>query len=181
LLVQLLHDLDFVQCHSDLALFIYKYGRCIILIWVDDTRVFTTADVMEAVCDEILSLFTGRSEGYIGHVLGMDILSDRKARIVTITHRLKISDLLSANSMQGCRTFPTSLVRKETLKSMQCYPYQESAAVSEHQRYMKVVKVVGGIQYIALVTRPDIAFAACSLPGIRLHRLRYTCWLRSML
>ena len=39
-------------------------------------------------------------------------------------------------------------------------PYQEPTAVSEHQRYMKVV---GEIQYIAVVTRPDIAFAVHSL------------------
>ena len=39
-------------------------------------------------------------------------------------------------------------------------PSQEPATVSEHKRYMKVV---GGIQYMAVVTRLDIAFAAHSL------------------
>ena len=39
-------------------------------------------------------------------------------------------------------------------------PSQEPATVSEHKRYMNVV---GGIQYIAVVTRPDIAFAANSM------------------
>ena len=49
---------------------------------------------------------------------------------------------------------------KEKLKSMKEDPSQEHAIVSEHKRYMKVV---GGIQYIAVVTRPDIGFAAHSL------------------
>ena len=31
-LVSLLHDLDFVRSHSDPALFIRKYGRCLIFI-----------------------------------------------------------------------------------------------------------------------------------------------------
>ena len=38
-------------------------------------------------------------------------------------------------------------------------PSQEPATVSEHQTYMKVA---GSIQYIACVTRPDLAFAAHS-------------------
>ena len=77
---------------------------------------------------------------------------------MTITHCKKISDLLAANSMQGCRTSSTPLVPKE--KSMKEDPSQEPATVSEHKKYMKVV---GGIQYTAVVTRPDIAFAAHSL------------------
>ena len=159
-LVSLLHDLDFVRSHSDPALFIRKYGRCLIFIWVDDLLVFTAADVMEALCAQILSRFKGRSEGEIGHVSGMKILRDRKARTMTITHRKQMSDLLSANSMQGCRTSPTPLVPKEKLKSMNEDPSQEPATVPEQKRYMKVV---GGIQYIVVVTRPDIAFAAHSL------------------
>ena len=89
----------------------------------------------------------------------LEILRDRKARTMTITHRKKISDPLSANSMQGCRSSPTPLVPKEKLKSMKEDPYQKPATVSERKRYMKVV---GGTQYI-VVTRPDIAFAAHSL------------------
>ena len=90
----------------------------------------------------------------------MEILRDRKARTMTITHCKKISDLLSTNRMQGCRTFPTPLVPKVKLKSMKEDPSQEPATVAEHKRY---VKVVGGIQYIAVVARSDIAFGAHSL------------------
>ena len=39
-------------------------------------------------------------------------------------------------------------------------PTQEKAPVSDHKRFMKVV---GSIQYIAAVTRPDIAYAAHTL------------------
>ena len=159
-LVSLLHDLEFVRSRGDPALFTRKYGRFFIFIWVDDLLVFTIADVMETLCAQILYRFKGRSEGEIGHVLGIEILRDRKARTMTITHRKKISDLLSANSLQGCRTSPTPLVPKEKLKSMKEDPSQEPATVFEHKKYMKVV---GGIQYIAVVTRPDIAFAAHSL------------------
>ena len=41
-------------------------------------------------------------------------------------------------------------------------PTQEKALVSGHKRFMKAV---GSIQYIAAVTRPDIAYAAHTLAG----------------
>ena len=69
----------------------------------------------------------------------MEILRDRKARTMTITHRKKISDILSANSMQGCRTSPTPLVPYEKLECMKEDPSQEPATVSEHKKYMKGV------------------------------------------
>ena len=108
-LVSFLHDLDFVRSYSDPALFIRKYGRCFIFIWVDDLLVFTIADVMETLCAQILSRFKGRSEGEIGHVLGMEILRDRKARTMTITHRKKISDLLSAKVCKDVELPPLPL------------------------------------------------------------------------
>ena len=161
-LAELLRDLDFVRCRSDPALYICKYGRCIILIWVDDLLIFTTADVMKPLCDQILARFKGRTEGEIGEigkVLGMDIMRDRRSRTQDISHRMKIKDLLESNGLKGCRTSPTPLVQKERLKSMKEDPSPEPATVSEHQHYMKAA---GSIQYIACVTRPDFAFAAHS-------------------
>ena len=46
-------------------------------------------------------------------------------------------------------------------------PTQEKASVSDHKRFMEAV---GSIQYIAAVTRPDIAYAAhpyVTTPGTR--------------
>ena len=118
---------------------------------------------MKPLCDQILARFKGRSEGEIGEigkVQGMEIMRERPSRTMTISHRMKIKDLLDSNGMKGCRTSPTPLVPKEKLKSLKEDPSQEPATVSEHQKYMKVV---GSIQHIACVTRPDLAFAAHSL------------------
>ena len=103
---------------------------------------------MKPQCDQILARFKGRSEGEIGaigKVLGMEIMRDRSSRAMTISHKMKIKDLLDSTGMKECRTSPTPLVPKEKLKSM---------------------KVVRSIQYIACVTRPDLAFGAQHLvPG----------------
>ena len=61
------------------ALYVSEYGRCIIFIWVDNLLIFTTADVMKPLCDQILARFNGRIEGEIGElgkVLGMEIMRD---------------------------------------------------------------------------------------------------------
>ena len=76
----LLRDLDFVRCHSEAALYVCKYGRCIIFIWFDDLFIFATPDVLKSLCDQILARFKGRSEGEIGEigkVLGMEIMRNR--------------------------------------------------------------------------------------------------------
>ena len=115
-LAQLLREQDFTRCHNDPALYVRKYGRCIIFIWVDDLLIFTTQEVTKPLCDQILERFKGRSEGdtgEIGKVLGMEIMRDRPSRTMTISHRMKIKDLLDSNGMEGCRTSPTPLVPKE--------------------------------------------------------------------
>ena len=109
-LAELLRDLDFVRRRSDLALYVSKYGRCIIFIWVDDLLIFTTQEVMKPLCDHILARFKGRFEGEIGEigkVLGMEIMRDRPSRTMTISHWMKIKTLLDSNGMKGCSTSPT--------------------------------------------------------------------------
>ena len=115
---------------------------------------------MKSLCDQILARFKGRSEGEIGEigkVIGIEIMRDRPSRTMTITHRMKMKDLLESNGTNGCRTSATPLAPKEKLKSLKEDPSQEPATISEHRAYMKVV---GSIQYIACVTRPDLALAA---------------------
>ena len=98
-LVELLRDLDFVRCASFLALFVCKYGRCIIFIRGDDLLVLTTANVMKPLhtCDQFLARFKGRTEDEMGHVLGVEIMRDRPNRTMIITRRMKIKNLLDEN------------------------------------------------------------------------------------
>ena len=40
-LVVLLSELGFNRCHSDLALFVSRVGKCFIFLWVDDLLIFS--------------------------------------------------------------------------------------------------------------------------------------------
>ena len=159
-LAALLHDLDFVRAACDPALYVCKHNRCFVFLWVDDLLIFTTNKLMQPLVDKILRKFKGRSIGELDFVLGMEVIHDKRNKTITITHRRMISDLLQKHGMLGCRHAPTPMVPKQKLLSLKEDPTQVTATVSEHKTFMQAV---GGIQYIAVVTRPDLAFAAHSL------------------
>ena len=116
--------------------------------------------MLQPLVDKILSTFDGRDLKELSHVLGMEAKRDRKAKTLSISDKQMVSDLLERNNMSGCRCSPTPLVPKEQIMSLSEDPTQEKASVADHKRFMKVV---GSIQYIAAVTRPDIAYAAHTL------------------
>ena len=84
---------------------------------------------MKPLCDQMLARFKGRSRrepGEIGQVLGMEIMRDRPSQTMTISHRMKIKDLLDSNGMKGCRTSPTPLVPKEIFEEPEARPFSST-------------------------------------------------------
>ena len=156
-LVGPLSEIGFNRCHSDPALFVSRVGKCFIFLWVDDLLIFSEKALLQPLIDKILSTFDGRDLKELSHVLGMEVKRDRQAKTLSISHKQMIFDLLERNNMCGCRCSPTPLAPREKIMSLSEDPTQDKASVSDHKRFMKVV---GSIQYIAAVTRPDIAYAA---------------------
>ena len=156
-LVELLSEIGFDRCYSDLALFVSRVGKCFIFLWVDDFLIFSEKELLQPLVEKILSTFDGRDLKELSHLLGMEVNRDRKAKTLSISHKQMIFDLLERNKMSGCRCSPAPLVPREKIMSLSEDPSQEKASVSDHKRFMKAV---GSIQYIAAVTRPDIAYAA---------------------
>ena len=62
--------------------------------------------------------------------------------------------------MVDCRRAFSPLQPRQQLRSAKDNPELERASVAEHSRFMSAV---GGIQYLAVVTRPDISFACNAL------------------
>ena len=160
-LVVLLSEIGFDRCHSDPALFVSIVGKCFIFLLVDDLLlIFSEKELVQPLIDKILSTFDGRDLKEQSHVLGMEVKRDWKARTLSISHKQMISDLLERNNMSACRCSPTPLVPREKIMSLSEDRTQERASVSDHKRFLKGV---GSIQYIAAVTRPEIAYAAHTL------------------
>ena len=156
-LAKLLSVLGFERCASDSVLYVSEVGSwCFIFVWVDDL-LFSAKDQLQPLVDKPLTTFEGRNMKEVSYVLGMEVIRDRSKRTVTITHRNMITELLSRFHMSDCKRSPTPLVPKEKILSLSEDPSMERGTVSEHKRFMQAV---GSIQYIAVVTRPDLAFAA---------------------
>ena len=132
----------------------------ITFLWVDDLLIFSEKQLLQPLVDKILATFDGRDLKELHHVLCMEVKRDRTAKTLSISHKQMITELLDRNNMLGCRCSPTPLVPRETIMSLSEDPIQEKVSVSDHKRFMKAV---GSIQYIAAVTRPNIACAAHTL------------------
>ena len=137
-----------------------RVGKCFIFLWVDDFLIFSKKKLLQPLVDRILATLDGRDLKELHHVLGMEVKPDRKVKTLSISHKQMISELLDRNNMSGCRCSATPLVPNEKLMSLSEDPAEEKASVSNHKRFMKAVE---SIQYIAAVTRPDIAYAAHTL------------------
>ena len=109
-LVQLFSELGFDRCHSDLALFVCREGKCFIFLWVDDLLIFSEKKLLQPLVDRILAPFDGRDLEELHHVLGMEVKRDRRAKKLSISHTQIISELLDRKSMSGCRCSLTPLV-----------------------------------------------------------------------
>ena len=90
----------------------------------------------------------------------MEVKRDREAKTLSISHKQMIAEVLDRNKMLGCRCSPTPLVPGEKDHESFQGSNPEESTVSNHKRFRKAV---GSIQYIASVTRPNIAYAAHTL------------------
>ena len=158
-LAKLLSNLGFERCASDLALYVSKVVRCFIFLWVDDLLIFRAKDQMQPLVDRILTTFEECDLNELSYVHRLEVIRDRSKRTITIAHRKIITELLSLSRFNifDCKHSPTPLVPKEKNMSLSEDPSLERATVSEHKRFMQAL---GSIQYIAVVTRPDLALAA---------------------
>ena len=152
--------MGFHRSAADPALHVRQTGRCFIFLWVDDLFIFSRPEGLQDLISEILTVFQGRDLGDLSWALGAKISRDRKQKTITISQSRKIQDLLEKFGMNECRKAYTPLQPRQQLRSAKDYPDLERASVAEHSRFMSAV---GGIQYLAVVTRPDISFACNAL------------------
>ena len=158
--VILLSESGFDRCHSDPALLVSRVSKCFIFLWLDDSFIFSEMKLLQPLVDKILATFEYHDLKELHHVLGMEVKRDREAKTLSISHKQVITEVLDKNNMLGCRCSPTPRAAREKVMNLSEDPAPEKASVSDHKRFMKAV---GSIQYIAAVTRPDIAHAAHTL------------------
>ena len=92
--------------------------------------------------------------------MGIRLFCDYERKTITLSQSTKMVNLLEKHGMSDCRRSPTPFVPRQQLKAVKYHPELVRSSAKEHSRYMSVV---GSIQYIAQVTRPDLSYFAGAL------------------
>jgi hypothetical protein len=144
--------IGFLPSTADPALFCRKDpGReTYTVVWVDDSLVIGSHSAVEETSQALSVVFDIRDLGEANFFLGMEIERDRGSRILKLSQRRAIKDLLIEYGMAEAkaRATPMSPAEKPTREGerldVSTFPYPS---------------LIGSLLYIANCTRPDISHA----------------------
>ena len=144
------------QSDVDPCLF-FILGKLWVAIWVDDFLLMAVdVTVKDKFKSAIAAQFKMRDLGAIKQFLGMVVTRDRAARTLTITSIMHIDEMLQRYGMADAKPAHTPLEHLAVLR--ECV--NEADCVSASVPYRGVV---GSLLYVAMWTRPDIAFAVSQI------------------
>lgn len=132
---------------------VYYNDNVIIALYVDDFFVFSSNEQQKLALYKLLSFnFKIKVLGPVKQALGMKVDRDRKQGTLKLTQSEYVKNLLKKFGMEDCHKTATPMEVNFNLpkadKIDQRFPYQE---------------LIGGLLYLAVCTRPDIAFACSKL------------------
>jgi hypothetical protein len=158
-----LTGLDFKRIESDRSVYIYSNGevRIIVPIYIDD---ITLASKSPSAIDKYVQLlsqhFKCRDLGPTRFLLGVAIERDRPTRTLKLHQHQFILDLLEKYGMSDCKPVQTPLPPKLVLSHSMSPSTQEEKDLMSEVPYLSAV---GSLQYLAIMTRPDIAHSVAYL------------------
>ena len=158
-----LTGLGFKRIESDRSVYIYSNGevRIIVPIYIDD---ITLASKSSTAIDKYVQLlsehFKCRDLGPTRFLLGVAVERDRPTRALKLHQHQFILELLEKFGMSDCKPVQTPLPPKLVLShSMSPSTQEEQDLMSE----IPYLSAVGSLQYLAMMTRPDIAHSVAYL------------------
>jgi hypothetical protein len=142
----------FVQSRADPCLFIIDEGGdgfyLALTLYVDDLLSATNDRAWRAeFIRDMKAEFAFTDLGPVKWLLGMELLQDENS--VVLNQKQFIKDILTRYHMDGCRSQPTPIVKARE------GPKDDEQRVDQRDYQ----SVVGSLNYLAVFTRPDIAYA----------------------
>jgi hypothetical protein len=137
---------------SEPSVFVRKIEDTIVVIavYIDDLQI--TSNDLQTIEDTKLELhkrFQMTDLGEVNHILGLRVL--RTDEQISIDQKHYVENILMKFGMDQC--YPVSTPMETSLKLL---PLQEDEDIIDLAEYRSVVRA---LNYLATVTRPDIAFA----------------------
>ena len=127
-------------------------------VFVDDiTLACSDGAKIDSVVQELSQHFKLRDLGPTTQLLGIQIHRDRPNHCLSISQGQFITNLLVEHGLSDAKPLSTPLNPGTCLSTSMCP--QNDAEVSEMQHHPYIL-LVGSLMYLAITTRPDIAYAA---------------------
>lgn len=158
-LTSILAQLGFKRLESDPCVYMYCRNnlKVIVPVWVDDiTLVSSDSGAIDHFVEELKKHLKLRDLGCTSHLLGMSITRDRSSHKLWLSSKPYILRKLDEFGMNDCKPVGTPMEPGCTLSRADCPQTPEEAAEMKNYPYMTAV---GSLLFLALLTRPDIAFA----------------------
>ena len=141
---------------NDTAVFVNKNRSIFIAVYVDDILMFgKNKEQIQQLKSFLNRRFQMTDLGQAHMYLGMQITRDRKSRTINLDQQKYIHIILDRFKMLDCNSVSTPM---ETGLSL--VKRTDKATPHEIQQYQKLI---GCLEYAAMATRPDIAFAVHKL------------------
>ena len=165
-------ELGFTKAYSDPSLYIYDRDniKVIVPVFVDDiTLACKSNEALDKFVVELGTYFKLRDLGSTSLLLGVEITRNRASRTIYLSQKQYILNKLHEFDMTDCKPLGTPMLPGLKLTSEQCPQTSDEKAEMQNIPY---INAVGSLLYLAILTRPDIAYAASVLarfnsnPGI---------------
>ncbi|CAA7270786.1 unnamed protein product [Cyclocybe aegerita] len=177
-------EMGFKHIEADRSVYIYSNGvvKIIVPIYVDDITFASKSNVaIDKAVKDLCTCFKCRDLGSTKFLLGVGIGQDKDKKLITLHQRQFILDMLEHYGMSDCHPVQTPMA-PGTVLSKTMGP--ENSDEVEFMRNVPYLSAVGSLQYLATMTRPDIAYTVSYLahfssnPGLKhwaavKHLLRY--------
>jgi hypothetical protein len=158
-----LSDMNFIRIESDRSVYIYsnKEVKIIVPIYIDDiTFASKSIPAIEKAMDQLAQHFKCRILGPTDYLLGVGITRDRKSHTIQLHQRQFILDILERYGMSDCHSVLTPMTPGMVLTKQMSPQTPEEVQFMQNVPYLSAI---GSLQYLATMTRPDIAYTVSYL------------------
>jgi hypothetical protein len=146
---------NFIQNQHDPCLFINADKRQMVVIYVDDMLMAAgTPELLTDLCERLMSKFKSRILGEPVYFLGMNVTWDKTKKRILLSQKTYVEAIVEKYQLQ------TMLPR--TLPIAPGMVLQKEMGVEMTDSF-KYGSLVGALMFIAVSTRPDIAFVVGAL------------------
>jgi hypothetical protein len=135
----------------------FNNGKYIFLVLYVNDILFPSSekDLLVETKKFLYSNFDMKYMGEASYVLGIEIHRDRQKRVLGLSHKTYIENILKRYGMHQCKASLTPIVNGDKFGDYQCPQNQYEKNKMKSVQY---AFAIGSIMYAQICTRPDLAF-----------------------